>query len=172
VEKKNLPAFTISGTAQNRKQPGEHSGLLQIDLDNLNGALESVREKVKLDPHVAFGFVSPSGQGLKLGLRIDGQRHAESFLAAQAYFHGRYGLVIDRMVKDPLRLCFVSFDPDSWTSRDAVSLPLHSSPSIRLHSASCMSAYQRGVDSGERQCKAKSSGSVGGKTFKFGPPLR
>jgi VirE N-terminal domain len=122
--KKKLPAFCISGTAEHRKKMREHSGLLQIDCDGLNNTLETIREKVKGDPYVAFGFISPSGDGLKLGCRIDGTRHAESFGAARAYFRQRYGLEIDESVKDPLRLCFVSYDPETWTRESAEQLPL------------------------------------------------
>jgi hypothetical protein len=122
--KKTLPAFCVSGTARSRKEPSEHSGLLQVDCDKLNGALGTLREKLKADKHVVFGFVSPSGEGLKLGLAIDGTRHAESFEAAQRYFRERYGVEIDPQVKDRLRLCFVSHDPDAWTKLDAEPLPI------------------------------------------------
>ena len=128
AHKTTLPTFCVSGTAANRKEPLAHSGLLQVDLDHLDGTLEAVRAKVKADPHVAFGFVSPSGDGLKLGLRIDGARHAESFLAAEKYFLGTYGLKIDPAVKDRLRLCFVSHDPLAWMKADAVPLPLPEPP--------------------------------------------
>lgn len=123
-EKKKLPAFCISGTASSRTEPLIHSGLLQIDLDNLNDLLGPVRENLKADPHVAFGFVSPSGDGLKLGLRIDGNRHAESFEAATAHFRSRYGLEIDPAVKDQLRLCFVSHDPALWINEAAIPLAI------------------------------------------------
>lgn len=126
--KKTLPAFTMSGTAQDRKTPLEHSGLLQVDLDKLNGTLEAVRAKVLNDPHVAFGFASPSGDGLKLGLRIDGTRHAESFLAAEKYFRDEYSVKIDPSVKDLLHLCFVSHDPDLWENDGAVELPIPAAP--------------------------------------------
>ena len=122
--KKTLPAFCISGTASSRTEPLEHSGLLQVDCDKLNGTLEALREKLKADPHVAFGFVSPSGDGLKLGLRIDGTRHLESFLAAEKYFLETYGIEIDTKVKDPLRLCFVARDPATWTKDKAIPLPI------------------------------------------------
>ena len=122
--KRKLLAFCMSGTAKSRTEPLQHSDLLQIDLDGLNSALPSVREKLKADPHVVFGFVSPSGDGLKCGLRIDGSRHSDSFSAAQVYFRQRYGLEIDPAVKDRLRLCFVSFDPDAWINTAAEPLPL------------------------------------------------
>lgn len=127
LEKRKLPAFLISGTAASRTEPLTHSGLLQVDMDKLDGTLETVREKVKSDPHVAFGFVSPSGDGLKLGLRIDGTRHLESFEAARDYFRQTYGVAIDPAVKDRLRLCFVSHDPDLWTNDNAEPLPLPAS---------------------------------------------
>jgi hypothetical protein len=123
-EKRKLPAFCVSGTAKSRTEPLEHSGLLQVDLDGLNSTLPTVREKIKADPHVAFGFVSPSGDGLKCGLRIDGSRHEDAFTAAQSHFRNRYGLEIDPKVKDRLRLCFVSFDPDAWIKPEAEPLPL------------------------------------------------
>lgn len=128
TEKRNLPAFCVSGTAQDRKTPLVHSGLLQIDCDKLNGTLEGLRERLKADVHVEFGFVSPSGDGLKLGLRIDGERHAESFAAAQCYFRETYGVEIDPAVKDRLRLCFVSHDPNLWTREDAEPLPIPDEP--------------------------------------------
>ena len=123
-DKRKLPAFCVSGTAASRTEALEHSGLLQVDFDKLNGTLEAVRQQMLADPHIAFGFTSPSGDGLKCGLRIDGTRHAESFAAAQAYFRQRYALEIDPAVKDRLRLCFVSHDPDAWTNPDAVALPI------------------------------------------------
>lgn len=127
-EKTLLPAFTMSGTAKNRKAPLVHSGLLQVDIDHLDTDLQQVRELIRHDPHVAFGFVSPSGAGLKLGVRIDGAQHDRSFLAAETYFRERYGRAVDSAVKDPLRLCFVSFDPDLWINPAAVPLPLQASP--------------------------------------------
>ena len=57
-------------------------------------------------------------------MRIDGSRHGDAFTAAQNYFQQRYGLAIDPAVKDRLRLCFVSYDPDAWNNPEAEPLPL------------------------------------------------
>lgn len=126
--KKALPAFCVSGTAKSRTEPVDHSDHLQLDFDGLGDSLPAVREKLKADPHVAFGWVSASGDGLKCGLRIDGSRHGDAFTAAQEYFRQRYGLAIDPAVKDRLRLCFVSYDPEAWTNPEAVPLPLPARP--------------------------------------------
>ena len=124
AEKKKLPAFTISGTAKSRKEPGQHSGLLQVDLDKLGGRLEELRQRLKTDPYVVFGFLSPSGEGLKLGVAIDPDRHEESFVAVAEYFHTNYQATIDPKCKDRLRLCFVSHDSALWITSSAVPLPI------------------------------------------------
>lgn len=124
AQKTQLPAFTVSGTAKTRKEAGEHSNLIQVDLDALDEQLPELRKRLGADPHVAFGFVSPSGQGLKLGVLIDGNRHAESYRAVETYFHDTYDVKIDPACKDRLRLCFVSHDPELWLRDDPTPMPL------------------------------------------------
>lgn len=122
-QKKRLPAFTMSGTCSDRKTPILHSGLLQIDLDDVNG-LPELRDRLKSDKYVAFGFISPSGNGLKLGLRIDASRHQDSFTAARVYFDKEYAVQLDQAVKDALRLCFVGHDADLWRNDEPLILPI------------------------------------------------
>ena len=124
-QKKKLPAFTMSGTFSYRNAAFliTHSGFIQVDLDHLDGpALAATREKAKRDPHVAFGFVSPSGEGLKLGLRIDGTCHWSSFDAVEQYFYDKNYPEIDITVKDVCQLCFVSFDPELFINTNATIL--------------------------------------------------
>ena len=123
-DKKRLPAFTISGTCTNRKEMTSHSGLLQVDLDSLNANLSQVRDQAKTDPHILAGFISPSGNGLKLAVRVPpaSDRQQESFEAAARYFRETYDMAIDPACKDPLRLCFVSSDPEAWLNEDATEL--------------------------------------------------
>ena len=86
--KKKLPALTPSGRFEKRCEAGiiEHSGILCLDIDH---NLE--REKINSSPNVQFSFRSPTGSGLKAGIRIrpDPSTHARSFLAAQKYFKER-----------------------------------------------------------------------------------
>jgi BT4734-like, N-terminal domain len=135
LEKKKLPAFTVSGSMKGRTELVQHSDLLQVDLDKLGDKLPELRTRLKNDPHVAFGFLSPSGEGIKLGVAIDGSRHAEGFLAAQAYFRSTYGVEIDPRCKDVVRLCFVSYDPELWTNGAAVPLPLPEKGRVAPHSS-------------------------------------
>ena len=67
--KRNLPAVTISGQFKNRNEIIKHSGLLQVDLDNLHHP-EEIRDLISLDPHIIASFISPSGEGVKGIIRI------------------------------------------------------------------------------------------------------
>ncbi|MCW1921305.1 hypothetical protein OKA05_02000 [Luteolibacter arcticus] len=127
--KKALPAVSISGTVTTGGRSGaategrfQHSGLLQIDLDgkdNPNWSLGAMREALMADPHVVSVLTSASGTGVKGFARIspDVDLHLGSFLAAERHFTA-VGLVIDKACKDPVRLCFVSHDPDAWFRDD------------------------------------------------------
>lgn len=144
--KRNLPAFTLSASCLTREKdvPLEakmtgHSGWLQADLDAKDNPqladLPEVRRLLMADPHIGFLFTSPSGQGLKAGVRIDGSRHREAFFATEDYFLHKYGLQIDRATKDPLRLCFVSWDPDlHWKAATPIPIPEHPSTAHRSQS--------------------------------------
>jgi hypothetical protein len=123
-EKRNLPAFTVSGECADRTTLLRYSGFIQADMDNLNGDLEQTRQKAKNDPHVGFGYVSPSGNGLKLAVRVpaDASRHKENFAAVANYLRKSYGREIDPQCKDPLRLCFMSSDTEAWINEGAVEL--------------------------------------------------
>ena len=78
----------------------------------------------KIDPHVVLLFLSPSGDGLKLGVAADCARYEESYSAAKRYFREKYGAAVDDGAKGLTRLCYVSHDPDLWTRPDAVPLPI------------------------------------------------
>lgn len=133
--KRKLPAFSMSGACLTRDAqiPLEHkfishSTVLQCDFDKKdNPAMDSVEDVsalLRADPYVLFGFVSPSGIGLKCGILIDGERHSDSFASAEHYFLEKYALQIDKSTKDPLRLCFVSSDENLWMTDTAVPLPI------------------------------------------------
>jgi hypothetical protein len=134
LEKRKLPAVTLSAALKTRDAnlPIEdrlisHSGLLQIDIDKV-ADLDELRSKINRDPHTLMSFTSPSGCGLKIVCRIDGTRHAESFLAAERYYRDRYGLQVDRSVKDIGRICFVSFDPNIFVNQSAVPFEILDEP--------------------------------------------
>src|SRR4029453_19339685 len=96
--KKRLPGVTPSGRFAKRASTEilAHSGILCVDVDALDDPA-SLREKVKSDPCVLTAFVSPSGRGLKVWVRIrsDASLHRASFLAAQRHFKEDHNVEID-----------------------------------------------------------------------------
>jgi len=112
-KKRNLPAVTISGQFENRNEIIKHSGLLQVDLDNLHHP-EEIRDLIGRDPHLVSSFISPSGKGVKGIIRIppNPEKHFESYSAVDTYFHDKYNLQMDKSRKDVNGLCFISHDPD------------------------------------------------------------
>ncbi len=113
--KKRLPAVTFSGRFRQRQasELDNHSGVLCVDLDNLNGRLDGIREELSQDKHVIACFASPTGSGLKvlIPIQADAISHEASFRAARRHFKDTYGITIDEQCGDVARLCFVSADP-------------------------------------------------------------
>ena len=122
--KKLLRAATISGefgpTRGNNNQT-RHSGLIAIDLDNLKNVPAFI-EKLKLDKHTYALFISPSGNGIKIFVRIpaDAKAHKSVFRALRRYYKKKFLLIADEKCGDISRLCYVSYDPDAFVNPDAL----------------------------------------------------
>ncbi len=121
--KLSLPAITTSGVfdkAHKKEAFIKHSGLLQIDIDAVENPAE-LKETLKKDPYTFVAFISPSGNGLKLIVKIpaDEQKHLQSFEALQLYYLQKYGLQIDEKTKDISRLMFLSYDPEIFVNEKA-----------------------------------------------------
>jgi hypothetical protein len=147
--KKKLPALTWSGRFKRRASNGldKHSGLICGDLDNLNGEFPIVREKLERLPQVFALFISPSGTGLKILVRVpaDASKHPASFRAVEKLIRDATGLSIDQSGKDVARLCFVSFDPDLYYNQHAIELEPLPEPEKPARD------FARNVDLSERQ---------------------
>lgn len=95
-----------------------------IDIDHLSEKdieLPSLRSRLAADSRVCLCFVSPSGDGLKVMMRL-GERCYDAGLYKVFYklfatrFSSQYCLqqVIDTRTCDVARACFVSEDPDAY----------------------------------------------------------
>ena len=130
-KKKYIPGFTLSVNCNHRKSDSNangdindklisKTGLLQIDIDNISiDELDSLRIKLNNDKYTLFSFLSLSGKGIKIGIRIDEDKHSESFIQAEKYYKETYNLSIDKSVKDIFRLCFISYDPNVYRNPNA-----------------------------------------------------
>lgn len=120
LAKEQLPAFMVSAATRNGSRKasdlGQHTGLMQIDIDHLADTAEAaaIRQRLAADSHVLACWASPGGKGVKaiVPINADHQTHKACFAAAQRHFQQRHQLTIDEHCSDPGRLCFVSHDPD------------------------------------------------------------
>jgi hypothetical protein len=128
IEKGKLPAIAFNGifsgsvTNPHFKQS---SGLILLDIDGLDAAtIEDYKARIKAMPFVVFCFVSPSGNGLKVAVRIapgvvrNDEEFKRVFYQGEAMFL-RKGIIIDKACKDVRRLCYVSDDSEIYINWNA-----------------------------------------------------
>ena len=121
--KKTLPAFTVSATfKENRKKKNieSYSNLLHLDYDYVDNVIE-LKAKVVSIPFTYAAFISPSGKGLKVLVKSNNNlsTHTFSFNRLKEHYDGIVGVTSDNSIKDILRLCFISYDPDLYINEDA-----------------------------------------------------
>ena len=110
-----LPAVTLSGLFSERNSKGlqKHSGLMQIDLDDIKD-YKSVLTNIRLDSYTYVAFQSPGGKGIKVIVKInpDVSTHLEQFYALEEYYKKEFNVPIDPSCKDVARCLLLSYDPD------------------------------------------------------------
>lgn len=121
--KKSLPSICFCGKFKKRSIKGliEHSGLICLDFDNFETpeALEAYREILKLDAYVYSVFVSPSGNGLKVLVKIppSAEFHKQYFKTLMSKFDVAY---FDKSTSDVSRVCYESYDPELYINENAL----------------------------------------------------
>jgi hypothetical protein len=112
--KKSLPAVCFSGIFNKREDAAviEHSGLICLDFDGYAKQKELLQDKEMLskDKHVFSVFISPSGNGLKVLIKIpkDIDNHKNYFNSLEKHFSSVY---FDTTCKNISRVCYESYDP-------------------------------------------------------------
>ena len=120
----NLPAVTFSGIFAAYKRKAHfietHSGLITLDIDGLTAEqIADLLAELAQMPQVVLAFVSPSGLGIKVIVRVDpiprnDLEHKGAYQACLEFFGNlaeEYGFTIDTSGKDCSRLCFLAHDP-------------------------------------------------------------
>jgi hypothetical protein len=112
--KKKLPAICFSGKFNKRNDNSliKHSGLICLDFDDYANKKGMLKEKEILskDKYVYSVFVSPSGNGLKVLVKIpeDSDNHVNYFNSLQNHFQSEN---FDKTSKNVSRVCYESYDP-------------------------------------------------------------
>lgn len=122
--KAKLPAVTFAGTFEARTKETllDHSGLIILDFDKFDNEDILLQERLKLqqNPFVYCVFVSPSGNGLKVLIKIPkstAEEHTRRYNSIYKYFDKTY---LDKSGKDIVRLCYLSYDKDIFINEEAV----------------------------------------------------
>ena len=112
--KQTLPAICFSGkfTKRNDSSLVEHSGLICLDFDNFPSEKLMLEEKeiITKDRYTYACFVSPSGMGLKVLVKIPAEEdtHKQFFNSLKHHFGNEF---FDVTCKNISRVCYESYDP-------------------------------------------------------------
>ncbi len=112
--KKELPAVCFSGKFNKRADSSivEHSGLICLDFDGYEKKKDLLEDKENFQNNkfVFSVFVSPSGNGLKVLVKIpsEPENHTKYFNALKKEFDSQY---FDSTSKNISRVCYESYDP-------------------------------------------------------------
>ena len=112
--KKELPSVCFSGKFNKRSDVSlvKHSGIICLDFDGYKIQKDLLNEKSKFakNKYVYSVFISPSGKGLKVLVKIppNPENHIGYFLALEKHFKSKY---FDKTSKNISRVCYESYDP-------------------------------------------------------------
>ena len=114
--KKNLPAYNFTGKFKFRGNDGiqESSGLICLDFDHIEN-YDTFMTALQKDQYVCAAFRSPSGDGIKVVVKIPPviKDFTDYFDALRMYFRMDDYEGWDDL-KDIARLCYDSYDPDIY----------------------------------------------------------
>ena len=116
--KMKLPGVCFSGTFNTRSEIGliQHSGLLVLDFDAVED-VQALKDSICDLPFVFSAFISPSGNGLKVLVKIptDPKKHKNYFNAVRNEINHPS---LDESGKDVSRFCYESFDENIYINPD------------------------------------------------------
>jgi hypothetical protein len=121
--KKMLPAVCFSGTFTKRKDASitEHSGLICLDFDGYDKQKDLLSDKKALsESKYSYAvFISPSGQGLKVLVKVpaDIDNHKNFFNSLHKHYNNPH---FDTTSKNISRVCYESHDPLIHINEDSV----------------------------------------------------
>ncbi len=121
--KKKLPAITPSGCFGEQRKLDylkSYSQIICLDFDKLID-LESMKAKIRKDRFCMAAMVSPSGNGLKIMVKVKGtiNDHSNNYESLSNYFFEKYNISADRSCKDITRLMFLTYDPDLYNNKSS-----------------------------------------------------
>lgn len=107
--KRNIPSVTVAGVFRERKASMliEHSGYMAIDIDSFTD-----RTELLSDPYTYALFHSCSATGLVVIVKVNPEKHTESYNWISEYYFKNFGIAVDEAPKSVASLRYVSCDPN------------------------------------------------------------
>lgn len=122
--KKSLPSICFSGRFEARAKDKliEHSGLICIDFDNYanDDEMNEDYQSIIRDRYTFIGFISPSGDGFKIVVKIPpctANEHDQYFNALRDYYQNTH---FDVAANGVSRVCYESYDPNIYVNKASV----------------------------------------------------
>jgi len=121
--KSKLPYVTFCGTFSSRSNSNlkVHSGLACLDFDNVSN-LEDLKDLVNEDEFTFSSFISPSGDGLKVLVKIppvDNNEDYQDYYVELVKHYSKYH-DLDEGTKDIARACYLSHDEDLFLNNESI----------------------------------------------------
>jgi hypothetical protein len=120
--KQNLSYVTFSGTFKTRsnKYLKKHSGLACLDADDVDD-VDFLKSKINNDKYTFSSFTSPSGNGLKVLVKIppvDNNEDYQDYYIELTKHYSKYHN-FDESTKDIARACYLSYDEDLYLNNES-----------------------------------------------------
>lgn len=135
--KKNMRAVSFSAIARNQRildNITTYNQLLVLDFDHIpDKDFDIIRSRIESNPHSFYVFRSPSGDGLKVLVRIDSmlEYHKLAFHQVADYYSKEIGFPPDYSGSDPLRLCILSHDQETVLNPNALIFQVDKSQELK-----------------------------------------
>jgi len=123
-KKKKAPSVTISGKFSEREDAKleTHTGYIAIDIDEKglpkNIDAQEFKSLICCDKYVQCCFISISGRGVCIIMKINPERHREAFQGISEYIYTNYNAIVDPTGINVSRARFVSYDPEIYISEN------------------------------------------------------
>jgi len=123
--KDKLPCLIVAGVCQGGHSKANFvsfSGCLMIDIDHYKGDIRQLLRLLRSLPWAYAGWVTVSGEGLKLVVRVDAVTQDEyeklAYPRVAAFIRRLINFPVDMQCSDLTRTCYASYDADAFCKEE------------------------------------------------------